>query len=212
MDRHNAFKDLHGACSWVKHHRKPALCPIGRACQGREQKTFTQLLCCRSSSLLCCGGPRRGAGGCADVDAGVVIDTGWIWSPWWHVVPALAGHKVVRLMGTTAAAVGWGLTAGAGCGAWAAHHQCGMQAPCRRAVFLPVLLLGPGAFTRISSPLTGAAGVRACLTTSLQLWSAQPFICRAEQCSAWSGPLVFLTFRYVNNKTCEQWALATAWG
>lgn len=52
------LKDLQGAFSSVKHHRKPALRPAGRACQGRRaHTTVRQLFLCGFPSLLHPGGP-----------------------------------------------------------------------------------------------------------------------------------------------------------
>lgn len=119
----------------------------------------------------------------------------------------LQGNCKMRLLGSTAAAAGWGLVVWVSTSqpAWqkepgrAACLQPGMQALVRWQSSILYRFPGLGAFTNVFCPLTGASSVWMCSATSF-LW---PFICRVEPCPAHSGPLVLLTFKCVSNKASE---------
>lgn len=236
----------------VKHHRKPALRPAGRACQGRRaHTTVRQLFLCGFPSSLRPGGPAgvgvavlksmqggrchrldlapTAAGRSRRWDHGFFPSAVLIYGQWqrgfprpagWCGMPALAGHKVVRLKGSAAAAAaGWGVMVWLSIlhlvqlqGPGGSHPSPARDAGTALTGCLPsciafqVLVLSSG----FPLPSLGTSGVWTRLTTSfLRLWGGWPFICRVEQCPACSGPLVLLTFKYVSNKASEWWALAS---
>lgn len=114
----------------------------------------------------------------------------------WRGTPALAGHDVVRLKGSAAAAAGWGLMVSLSIlqlvQLWgprrAVHHWPGMQALRIQAVFLPVLLFRSWCFHQ--DFLSHHWGLR-CLDTLNYIffmslgWTASHLQGRAMPCSFW---------------------------
>lgn len=186
------LKDPPGAYSWVKPHRKPALCPAGRVGQERRVGSLQTAFPLWFFQLYS-GGP-TGVGmavlksvqewplSLQDLDpstarwqvAGAAVSLpAQCWRTVWGdgAFPSLqAGVACLLLQGVwwgwRAALQWWQVGAwwsGSASYIWSSYRGLGeqprMQALCVPAVFLPVLFSGPGAFTRISYPLTGALRV-----------------------------------------------------
>lgn len=208
-------------------------------CQGHRAHTaFTQLFHHFFSLRLALSQPSHGAeGGSAEVDAGVVVTAGWT-RPLLQLGKACGGAGVsppvlcwLRVPWQGTAWWGWRAAlqqqqvgawwSGSASGSWSGRRGLGelsITSPgCSHCTYglrsFLYCFSGPGAFTRISFPLTGALAVRTRLTTSFfRLWGGQPLICSVEQCAAPSGPLMALTFKYASNGASGQRATALGWG